>query len=108
MNETISLSSIRPMSPILPAGKISLKTESLADRLQRRDPSFAERLNSAVKDVNTKQNFADDATEGVLKGEVGIHEGMMAIGKADTSLKLLTAVRGKALEAYNEIKNMSF
>ncbi len=72
------------------------------------DPSFSERLDAAVKDVNTKQNFADESIEGVIKGEVGIHEGMSAIGKASTSLKLLTAVRSKAMESYKAISNMSF
>lgn len=89
-------------------GKISKLTEPLSQRLDRRDPTFAERLNSAVLDVNDKQHIADDAIESVIKDEMGIHEGMMAIGKADTSLKLLTSVRSKAMEAYKEIINMSF
>ncbi|MBF0376026.1 MAG: flagellar hook-basal body complex protein FliE [Desulfamplus sp.] len=86
--------------------KISFKTEPLQLRVGRRDPSFAERLNTAVKDVNLKQNYADEATQGVLKDEVGIHEGMLAIGKADTSLRLLMQVKSKAMEAYKEIINM--
>ncbi|MBF0201408.1 MAG: flagellar hook-basal body complex protein FliE [Desulfamplus sp.] len=89
-------------------GKLSLNTEPIYQRMERRDPSFVERLNSAVKDVNERQHIADDAIEGVIKGDVGIHEGMLAIGKAESSLKLLTAVRSKAMEAYKEMKNMSF
>jgi len=94
------------MTSISNIGKISLKSEPLPVRVGRRDLSFAERLNSAVKDVNSKQNLADDATQGVIKDEVGIHEGMMAIGKADTSLRLLMQVKSKAMEAYKEIINM--
>ena len=86
--------------------KISLKLEPLQLRVARRDPSFAERLNTAVKDVNSKQHFADEATQGVMRDEVGIHEGMLAIGKADTSLRLLMQVKSKAMEAYKEIINM--
>ena len=86
--------------------KISLKLEPLQLRVARRDPSFSERLNTAMKDVNTKQILADEATQGVMKDEVGIHEGMLAIGKADTSLKLLMQVKTKAMEAYKEIINM--
>ncbi|MGD9733446.1 MAG: flagellar hook-basal body complex protein FliE [Desulfamplus sp.] len=86
--------------------KISLKLEPLQLRVQRRDPSFAERLNTAVKDVNSKQHFADEAAQGVMRDEVGIHEGMLAIGKADTSLRLLMQVKSKAMEAYKEIINM--
>lgn len=102
------ISAISPLNPIEYTGKISLITEPLSDRVERREPSFSERLNAAVKDVNTKQHIADDAIEGVIKGEVGIHEGMSAIGKAGTSLKLLTAVRSKAMEAYKEIIRISF
>lgn len=94
------------MTSISQTGKISLNREPLPLRVERRDPSFAERLNAAVKDVNSKQNLADDATQGVIKDEVGIHEGMMAIGKADTSLRLLMQVKSKAMEAYKEIINM--
>jgi Flagellar hook-basal body complex protein FliE. len=39
---------------------------------------------------------------------VGIHEGMQAISKADSSLKLLNSVRSKAMAAYKEISSMSF
>jgi flagellar hook-basal body complex protein FliE len=86
--------------------RISLVREPLNLKLSRTDPTFAERLNSAVGDVNSKQNMADDAAEKVITGELGIHEGMLALGKADTSLKLLVQVRGKAMEAYKTIINM--
>ena len=86
--------------------RISLVREPLNLKLTRQEPSFSERLNSAVKDVNLKQNQADVAAEQVVAGELGIHEGMLAIGKADTSLKVLVAVRGKVIEAYKTIINM--
>jgi len=94
------------MNTITDAGKITMNTQPLPQRLDQRDTSFAERVKSAVADVNSKQNSADDATESVIHGELGVHEGLMAIGKADTSLKFLTAVRGKAMEAYKEIIRM--
>ncbi len=87
-------------------GKISLNTESLANRVQRRSPEFSERIKAAVLDVNSKQHIGDDSIEAVIKGEMGIHEGMLALGKANTSLKLLAQVRNKAMTAYNEIMRM--
>ncbi|MCK5541236.1 MAG: flagellar hook-basal body complex protein FliE [Desulfobacterales bacterium] len=86
--------------------KISLQTEPLANKIQRRDSSFAKRVKEAVEDVNLKQHQADIAIEQVINGELGVHEGMMALGKADTSLRLLTQVRGKVIEAYKEIIRM--
>jgi flagellar hook-basal body complex protein FliE len=85
---------------------ISLNTEPLANRINRQNPEFARRIEAAVKDVNNKQNIADDSIEQVIKGEMGIHEGMMAVGKADTSLKILAQVRNKVMAAYNEVMRM--
>ena len=87
-------------------GKISLNTESLANRVQRRSPEFSERIKAAVLDVNSRQHIGDESIEAVIKGEMGIHEGMLALGKANTSLKLLAQVRNKAMTAYNEIMRM--
>ncbi len=86
--------------------KISLHMEPVSSRVERRDPAFAQRLQAAVSDVNDRQYIADDAVQAVIKGEMGIHEGMLALGKASTSLKLLAQVRNKAMTAYNEIKRM--
>jgi len=87
-------------------GKISLNTEPLAHRLQRRSPEFSERLKSAVLEVNANQNIGDESIEAVIQGKMGIHEGMMALGKANTSLKLLAQVRNKVMTAYNEVMRM--
>ncbi len=94
------------MNAINGTGKISLTTIPLAERLEARDPSFAQRLQSAIGEVNTNQQIADESVEKVIKGELGIHEAMMALGKADTSLKLIVAVKSKVMDAYNEIMRM--
>ena len=86
--------------------KISLKTEPLAHRIQRRSPEFSERLKAAVMDVNSKQNIGDESIEAVIQGKMGIHEGMLALGQANTSLKLLAQVRNKVMTAYNEVMRM--
>lgn len=87
-------------------GKISLNTESLAQRIARRNPEFSERIKSAVLEVNTNQHIADESVEAVIQGKLGIHEGMQALGKANVSLKVLAQVRNKVMAAYNEIMRM--
>ncbi len=94
------------MNPIQGLNQIKLHTESLPSKIDRRNPEFAQRIQEAVKDVNVKQHIADDSIEKVIKGEMGIHEGMMAIGKAETSLKVLAQVRNKVMAAYNEVMRM--
>ena len=94
------------MTKINPAGRINLKTESIARKLEKKSPEFAQRIKAAVGDVNSKQHIADDSIEKVIKGEMGIHEGMLALSKAETSLKLLAQVRNKVMSAYNEVMRM--
>ncbi|MCD4722667.1 MAG: flagellar hook-basal body complex protein FliE [Desulfobacula sp.] len=94
------------MTGIKGINKISLNTEPLTHKIARRNTDFARRIEAAIKDVNTNQHIADDAIEKVIQGEMGIHEGMMALGKASTSLKILAQVRNKAMTAYNEIMRM--
>ena len=87
-------------------GKISLFRESMPEKLGKRSPEFAERLKSAVLEVNENQHIADDSVEEVIQGRLGIHEGMMALSKASTTLKVLAQVRNKAMTAYNEVMRM--
>jgi len=87
-------------------GKLSLYREPLADRVAKRRPEFMERLESAILEVNNNQHVADDSVEAVIEGNLGIHEGMMALSRASTSLKVLAQVRNKAMSAYQEIMRM--
>lgn len=70
------------------------------------EAGFGQKLKEAISDVNQLQNEADTAMENVAKGELGVHEGMLAISKADLSLRLLVQVRNKVLDAYREISRM--
>ena len=87
-------------------GKTSLYRETMSARLEKRSPDFMERLESAVLEVNDNQHKADDAVEAVIQDRLGIHEGMRALGRASTSLKVLAQVRNKAMTAYSEIMRM--
>lgn len=72
-----------------------------------RTEGFSETLKNAVAEVNQLQLTADQAAENVVRGEMGLHEGMLAMGKADLSLRLMLQVRNKAMDAYREIMQMS-
>jgi len=87
-------------------GKLSLYREPLANRAAKRNPEFMERLESAILEVNNNQHVADSSVEAVIEGRLGIHEGMMALSRASTSLKVLAQVRNKAMSAYNEVMRM--
>ena len=73
----------------------------------RRSEGFSDALKHAIGEVNQLQQAADGAAAKVVQGETGIHEGMLAMGKADLSLRLMLQVRNKAMDAYREIMQMS-
>jgi flagellar hook-basal body complex protein FliE len=87
-----------------PAAALPLANGQVA---ARRSEGFRETLKSAVAEVNQLQQTADAAAEKVVHGEMGIPEGMLAMGKADLSLRLMLQVRNKAMDAYREIMQMS-
>jgi flagellar hook-basal body complex protein FliE len=57
--------------------------------------------------VNVYQSQADTAIKEMVAGRnKNIHETMLTIERADTSLKLMMQVRNKILDAYREIMRM--
>ncbi|MDY0361070.1 MAG: flagellar hook-basal body complex protein FliE [Desulforegulaceae bacterium] len=101
------MNTINPLSSLTPKGQISNK-----DNNQNNDlfsgVSFSDRLKSAVGEVNSLQHISNDASEAVIRGELGVHEGMMALQEAELSLRFLNQVRSKAVAAYQEIMRMQF
>lgn len=68
---------------------------------------FLSALESAVMETNTALQTADKASVDFATGKAeNLHDVMIAMEKADVSLRTLTAVRGKVLEAYQEIMRM--
>ncbi|MEA1920412.1 MAG: flagellar hook-basal body complex protein FliE [Campylobacterota bacterium] len=65
---------------------------------------FAQTLKSAMEDVNSMQVKSEEALSDLATGQVkDLHQAALAIGKAETSMKLMLEVRNKALNAYKEI-----
>lgn len=69
---------------------------------------FKEIVEGAIQQVDRQEADADQSILDLLKGESDIHETMIAMQKADISMRLLLAVRNKAVEAYREIMHMQF
>jgi flagellar hook-basal body complex protein FliE len=70
-------------------------------------PTFAKILTSSIDQVNTQQAQSDHAIKEMVAGRSkNIHETMLTIERADTSLKMMMQVRNKILDAYREIMRM--
>lgn len=101
---------------------ISMLTERLGGVTQRPDSfatkqtesvgepgakSFSQTLNEAISGVNESMKQADEVSRKFASGEAtSLHEVMIAMEKADISLRTMTAVRSKLVEAYQEIMRM--
>ncbi len=69
--------------------------------------NFSDILRNSLEEANVAQVQADTAVKELVAGRSkNIHETMLAIEKADTSLKLMMQVRNKIIDAYREIMRM--
>lgn len=69
---------------------------------------FGDMLTDMMKNVQSASKEADVAVQSLLTGEAtDVHSVMLAVQKADISLKLALEVRNKLVEAYQEIMRMA-
>lgn len=68
---------------------------------------FSQMLEDFIGEVNNDLGSAKVAQEKLVAGDVkNLEEMMYQIEKADISLRLITEIRNKALESYQEIMRM--
>ena len=83
------------------------KIDSQGEQKKVKGDSFDEILKKSLDEVNKLQNKADKSIEAIASGKMeNIQDAVMAIEKADVSLKLLTEIRNKAIDAYKEVMRM--
>ncbi len=71
------------------------------------EKTFADTLQEAVQSVNQAQNVANFKMQELATGKSkDVADVMITAEKADISLKLMTSVRNKIIEAYQEIMKM--
>ena len=65
---------------------------------------FSKLLKKSIDELNQVQETSDKALADMASGQLKeLHQAAIAIGKAETSMKLMLEVRNKALSAYKEI-----
>lgn len=80
------------------------QTEQTKKSQEQSGNGFSDMLNKALSDLNDTQVKADKAVADLATGEVtDLHQAAIAIGKAETSMKLMLEIRNKAISAYKEI-----
>jgi flagellar hook-basal body complex protein FliE len=65
--------------------------------------AFGDKLEAAIADLEKTTTEADAAGEGLVTGEVDLHEAMVSIEKADLVLRVAGTVRNKVIDAYQQL-----
>lgn len=94
----------------------SLKIDSLAPtgllKSEQITPNgskgFGEVIKTAIDNVNSMEKDGDKSVLNLIQGKEDVHTTMIALQKADISMRMLLSVRNKAIEAYREIMHMQF
>ena len=81
---------------------------SLQQPQSNQGPGFAEAMQQAIENVNTKQAEAADLVNRFETGagDTSVAEVMVAMQKASVSFQAMTEVRNRLVEAYREIMSM--
>ncbi len=65
---------------------------------------FSKLLKQSINELNNTQEQSDKALADMATGQIkDLHQAAIAIGKAETSMKLMLEVRNKAISAYKEL-----
>jgi flagellar hook-basal body complex protein FliE len=82
-------------------------TPSGTSSLSGRSSGFGDALKNAVGAVEATTTDANQAIGRMLDGSGDVHEAVIALQKADTTLQLTVQVRNKIVQAYQDIMRMS-
>jgi flagellar hook-basal body complex protein FliE len=97
-------------SPMTSSIRLSPEIEKVLSNSKAKESDkggFGEMLSQKIGEVDQLQKSADTAATEFATGKSrNLHETILAMEMADTSLRLMVTVRNKALEAYQEIMRM--
>jgi len=67
---------------------------------------FVDTLREVLSKTNEEQLTAESETRSLVSGEGDIVDTMIAIGRAEVSMKFVVSLRNRALDAYQEIMRL--
>lgn len=86
---------------------ISIKSQ-INSPAEKPSQSFASVLENAVSGVNQDQLTAEKSINDFVSGkDTNLHNTLLSLEKADVSFKLMMQVRGKLMDAYQQIMRTS-
>lgn len=99
---------MKPLTPFPTSSPVEGRLEIARPEQAREAPGegFGEALKTALTKVEATQTEADLEAQKLGNGEGNLHETMLALEKADVTMRVAMKVRNKFLEAYNEVMRM--
>lgn len=95
---------------VIPYGNLSslpVGLPAVAEQPASGTAAFGKVFQRFIQDTNIQQLQADRSVELLATGQNdSIHETMLALTKADLSLRMFMEVRNKVIEAYQEVMRM--
>ncbi|MFP6106016.1 flagellar hook-basal body complex protein FliE [Helicobacter pylori] len=80
------------------------RKESGSTFKEQKGGEFSKLLKQSINELNNTQEQSDKALADMATGQIkDLHQAAIAIGKAETSMKLMLEVRNKAISAYKEL-----
>ncbi len=68
--------------------------------------SFVREMGTALDETNRALNDADAAARELTQGKGDVVDTMLALGRADVSLRMVVGLRNRMLESYQEIMRL--
>ena len=68
--------------------------------------AFAKNIGETLASANADLNKAEESARALAAGKGDLVETMIAMGRADLSLRMVVNMRNKMLESYNEIMRL--
>lgn len=96
------ISSINSSLPLV--GPQPSSISSLGEAIEKNNQTFSNVLNEALEQTNNAQINSDNAISELQAGKAAnLHEVMIAMEKADLTMRTLMQIRNKAKTAYDEM-----
>ncbi len=101
----MNISQLQRVQQATPGPERQLPTPQFDD--QDDTPSFTKTLANAIDSVDGAQKLADQNIESFVAGETeDLHEVMISMNQAKLHFQLMTEVRNRSLETYQELMRM--
>ena len=103
----MTVSAIAARLQPVPVGPVRPQSQPSEGGRPTTGPAFGETLAGAIDRVDAAQKTADAQVEAFVAGETeNTHEVMIAMNQAELHFQLLTEVRNKLLDGYQELMRM--